>query len=414
MKRISVRFWLLILGAIATLIPLATSAVAQATVVVGTGNPDIDVPVVQAALDQGGEVILKGHFSFERAPRIPTAWPGLPPATTLISKAVVISGTREDDGDLTTIEGGTIPFYVDAQGVPVTFQRLRFIRPIQSAIFAYAVSGLTIASSKIERIVPPANTPSSGIWIGMFGVPMPGNPGHPENISGMLSIVNNYIDVAGGKRGIDNTLGITVFSAGVPGAEVEAHVSGNNISNSTEPAINFRRIVGRADIEGNVITTGPVFGSASRNMVIRVANLGSYLIVHNSIDCGWAKEAAGIGVFSQIPAWPMEHAIVVDNSLTMSPPEGTVLGAGSAGILMDGNARTNVVLNNRIRGRATAGITLAVTSGGIPDSNALVLNHFDDFQPSVADIFVGNGVTNTRILGPGTVEDHGVGSVIVP
>src|ERR1700730_1100788 len=232
MKRISVRFWLLIIGAIATLIPLATSAVAQATVVVGTGNPDIDVPVVQAALDQGGEVILKGHFSFDRAPRIPTAWPGLPPATTLISKAVVISGTREDEGDLTTIEGGTIPFYVDAQGVPVTFQRLRFIRPIQSAIFAYAVSGLTIASSKIEGIVPPANTPSSGIWIGMFDIPMPGNPGHPENISGMLSIVNNYIDVAGGKQGIDNTLGITVFSAGVPGAEVEAHVSGNNISNS--------------------------------------------------------------------------------------------------------------------------------------------------------------------------------------
>ena len=29
MKRISVRFWLLILGAIATLIPLATSAVAH-------------------------------------------------------------------------------------------------------------------------------------------------------------------------------------------------------------------------------------------------------------------------------------------------------------------------------------------------------------------------------------------------
>jgi hypothetical protein len=110
----------------------------------------------------------------------------------------------------------------------------------------------------------------------------------------------------------------------------------------------------------------------------------------------------------------MEHAIVVDNNLTMSPPEGTVLGPVSAGILMDGNARTNLVLNNEIRGRATAGITLAVTAGGIPDSNALVLNHFDDFRASSADIFVGNGVTNTRIVGPGTVEDHGVGTVIVP
>jgi hypothetical protein len=42
-------------------------------VVVGTGNPDIDVPAVQAAVDQGGNVILKGHFSFNRPPTVPTA-----------------------------------------------------------------------------------------------------------------------------------------------------------------------------------------------------------------------------------------------------------------------------------------------------------------------------------------------------
>ena len=50
--------------------------------------------------------------------------------------------------------------------------------------------------------------------------------------------------------------------------------------------------------------------------------------------------------------------------------------------------------------------------GGIPDSNALVLNRFDDFGASVADIFVGDLVTNTRIVGPGTIEDHGVGTVV--
>src|SRR5262249_26997656 len=41
------------------------------TVVVGTGDPDIDVPAVQAAVDQGGDVILQGHFSFDRPPTIP-------------------------------------------------------------------------------------------------------------------------------------------------------------------------------------------------------------------------------------------------------------------------------------------------------------------------------------------------------
>src|SRR5215469_8163689 len=75
---------------------LASTAAAQ-TVVVGTGNPDVDVPAVQAAVNQGGDVNLKGHFSFRRDPTvtIPTAllpWGYPPKATILVSKAVAISG----------------------------------------------------------------------------------------------------------------------------------------------------------------------------------------------------------------------------------------------------------------------------------------------------------------------------------
>jgi hypothetical protein len=43
-----------------------------------------------------------------------------------------------------------------------------------------------------------------------------------------------------------------------------------------------------------------------------------------------------------------------------------------------------------------------------------VLNHFDDFEPSLADVFVDDGVMNTLIVGPGTIDDHGAGTVIVP
>ena len=35
---------------------------------VGTGDPSVDVLAVQAAVDQGGRVILKGHFSFDAPP----------------------------------------------------------------------------------------------------------------------------------------------------------------------------------------------------------------------------------------------------------------------------------------------------------------------------------------------------------
>ena len=126
MKRICIALCLLIFPAIAT-ITLATSALAQ-TVVVGTGNPDVDVPAVQAAVDQGGEIILKGHFSFDKPPTQPSEFPGYM-VTILVSKAVAISGARdedgrmrEEDGEMTSIEAGTVPFYVQVREPPSPFR----------------------------------------------------------------------------------------------------------------------------------------------------------------------------------------------------------------------------------------------------------------------------------------------------
>jgi hypothetical protein len=262
---------------------------------------------------------------------------------------------------------------------------------------------LVVASSKIEG-VEPVDHSGGGIDINTVraGQPSPTLPGHPEYVSGTLLIVDNDIDVGGTAQ--DITTGVLIFSVGVPGAEVEAYVSANKIRNTTEPAINFRRVGGRAYIDGNVLTTGSVVGTAPGPHVIRVVNSGSYLIAHNSIDCGWAQSAAGIAVFSQFVKWPIERAIVVDNHVTMSAPEGTVFGDDSAAIAIRGFAHGNVVLNNRIRGHARAALSVDVFQGGIPANNAFVLNRFDDFEASLADVFVGERVMNTLIVGQGTVD----------
>jgi hypothetical protein len=173
-----------------------------------------------------------------------------------------------------------------------------------------------------------------------------------------------------------------------------------------------------------VITTGSVVGStgptAVRPSAIRVANLGSYLIAHNWIDCGWTHPGAeGIGVFSQIAEWRMEGAVVVDNDVTMSAPAGTVFSEDfSAAIAVFGFAEGNVVRNNRIRGRARAALSVPVFPlpprvPAVPANNAFVRNHFDDFEALVADVFVGPTALNTRIVGAGTVEDLGTGTIIV-
>ena len=148
----------------------ATSALAQATVVNGTGNPNVDIPAVQAAVNLGGNVVLRGHFSFNTPPTISTALQtaGFPLATILISKAVSISGARADRDDVTTIDAGTIPFYVDAPGVSVAIQKLRFVRPANAAILVYSATGLVIDSCRIEGFTPrlnPAIVQFSGITL---------------------------------------------------------------------------------------------------------------------------------------------------------------------------------------------------------------------------------------------------------
>ena len=121
----------------------------------------------------------------------------------------------------------------------------------------------------------------------------------------------------------------------------------------------------------------------------------------------------GIAVFSQFAAWPIEDALVTDNTVTMAPPEGTVFGPDSAGISVRGFAQRNVVLSNSIRGQAAKALSVTDFRGGTPSDTAFVLNRLDDFEASLADVFVDAGVLNTRIVGEGSVEDHGTGAVIL-
>jgi len=130
MRRANVGPWLVVLSLMTGIFPFAASSAPPATVVVGTGNPNIDVPAVQAAVDQGGEIVLKGYFSFDIPPTVVTALAGYPSATVRVSKVVAISGPPGGDDGMTTINGGTIPFYVEAPGAAVTIRGLRFVRPV--------------------------------------------------------------------------------------------------------------------------------------------------------------------------------------------------------------------------------------------------------------------------------------------
>jgi hypothetical protein len=396
----------------------------MAVIVLGKNNPVFDIPNVQNAVSTPGtppDVILQGHFSFAAPPTIPTALAGYPDAMVLVSKAVTISSAPGG----ATIEGGTIPFYVDAEKLSVTIQNLRFIKPTAKAIVVYAVNGLNIANCKIEGVVPYSQT-SSAIDIDTIGAvpkppPPPGQAGYPEKIFGRVVVAHNEIDVSGGTPK-DNTLGIVVFSVGLaPNNEAEIYIVGNRITNVTEPAINIRHIGGQAVVEGNEIHTGSVSGIAPEPEVIRAANDGSFVIAHNTIHCEWPDpQAIGIGVFSQIPPtadplWTAKNAVVVCNSVTMSPPPGVAFAGLSSGIDIRGFASDNLVAHNKIRGSARAALAVDPFNGGEPNNSTLIHNDVTGFSASMKDIVLGAGVTNTLLIDQdGTIQNDGVNTISVP
>jgi hypothetical protein len=407
--------WLAVLFGLAAVLPAQT-------VVVGTGDPKVDVPAVQAAVDQGGEVVLKGHFSFDM-PAIKPAGSAYGRMVT-VSQQVVISGNPDENGELPIIERGFLPFFVQAAGSRITIRGLRFVLPAGAAIWIYAAGGLVITSCQVEGVEPSTefgsyaaipNPLASAILVGSNPVPpKAGQDEQAENNSGTFSIFNNDLDV-GGTAG-DQTVGIAVFGAGKsPDKELDLYISDNRVKNATERLIDINSIGGRVHIERNVIATGST--SAPSNGItpnaINVVGPGSHLIAHNSIVSTWGT---GTGILVQgNPGLSEASAIVVDNDLTMSAPDDTVFGSNSGAIVILGFAQGNAVLNNRIRGRARAALVVGLKGAGIPGNNAFVANDLGGFASTQADVLVDEGVGNTIVVGAQSkVEDHGVGTVVVP
>jgi len=216
----------------AMILTVAATAAAQ-TIVVGTGNPNIDIPAVQNAVDRAGSIVLKGRFSFRGTPLMRGRLPELT-ATVLVSKSVDISGTFDERGEMTTIEGGEIPFAVEAAGSHVRIERLRFASPKGYAILVAAAAGIAVESCAIEgvQVLSRRDSPagigySVGIQVAsLFGLPNRDRPGEPANFSGRISIVDNTVTMGVSPAGdSEDSVGITVVSAGTSEKPVDVDIS---------------------------------------------------------------------------------------------------------------------------------------------------------------------------------------------
>ncbi len=182
------------------------------TVVGGQNNPAVDVPAVQAAVDQGGSVLLVGTFDFGDAGRV------------LLRNDVDISGEIVGNATpVTTIRGGDWPFYspLPAQmpptqpGPKITVQYLHFDGAKGVAVHLAYTGGASVHNNKMTglrgRLFAPGQFRRVGVEIGPFDSRDRTNIQiTPLLVSGSIEVFDNDVDSSGAEPSSDVKVGFTV------------------------------------------------------------------------------------------------------------------------------------------------------------------------------------------------------------
>lgn len=131
---------------------MALPAFAADITVVGTGNPGQDVKNVQAAVDRGGSIVLRGRFNFG------------PEGRVKITQNVRISGEADSVGEpKTVISGGFWTFYspLAVKGAPpsnkgpiIAIRFIRFDGAKGTPLHFPHVGGLDIRDCTVTDVIP--------------------------------------------------------------------------------------------------------------------------------------------------------------------------------------------------------------------------------------------------------------------
>ena len=366
--------------------------------VFGQNNATVDVPAVQQAVDAGGTVVLHGTFNF-----VNVTLPG-----PLGTRVILVSGTVAIRGQDATIRGGgsaaaggqQAVFLIAAPGADVTIEGLRFVNPHNAAIRVAPSGDVRIAACQVDDPIPSAVGPQNAA----LGVHLPGGP------YGAVSILENRFQLGG-------TAGDTVGAIIMTGPALRVLVADNRITGTTSHGVDLRDVRGPAMVERNNIETGTVGRSGLPGQFVdalRLIGSGEYLVEKNQFDCGFENAAV-------VRLGGTKKAVVRQNEVVASVPNGRVPGEQSAGVQVEGSADDNDIQQNRIKGRARVAISVIFSSfaldkadgTGNPLRTTFQGNNIQQFAPTLSTVEVGPGAQNTTIVGgSGTLIDNGTGTVV--
>jgi len=263
MKNLKVSFFVMSIFVFLTFSVTALELYAYDSVVTGKNNPDLDVKIVQEAVDKGGSVLLKGMFNFGQKGRV------------TIKNDIEIMGESDSNGSpLTKIMGGFWAFHsplpstelpLPGPGPKFKIKNIHFDGATWTPMHFPYTSGAEISGNKITNVHPfpiPLKWPGGEKLLVSEGVLLGTHFAHKEKIlpgavTGHLIVENNKIDLK--CKNPEITLGHAIFFPRTWGATIE--IKSNRIRNASRNSIetldNYLDEESRGSVvisENNVVT----------------------------------------------------------------------------------------------------------------------------------------------------------------
>jgi hypothetical protein len=380
---------------------------AATTIVRPTGSFPLDTHNVQAAVDQGGTVLLKatdvtGHpMAFNFGPPDPVTGGGV-----ALTTDVTILGERVGPR-MTTIAGGYHPF-VGQTPAKTHIEGLDFEAPLAAPIILLASTGAEIVGNHINGVIGiRLRFGTDGDGIDLFGNDDPHNA-----ITGHVRITDNVIENLGAD-----------FANGMQLDEVAADVeiTGNTVrfpqSNGLIQTygITAFRCHNRVSIVGNSVTMGPGNPDAFPAPIFIAGDLDAhYFIALNNLVSNHPN-GDGIIVNGGDLSEPTEGAVIELNRITINSQyaeqfDGSYFGL--AGLDVFGAVNNSLITGNVIRGTSA----FAISVGGFGDSanaDRLIWNDFSQHTSLTTDVYFDSFTSNMVLDGRCTSDiDQGVGNQI--
>lgn len=376
--------------------------------VTGTGDPARDVPAVQAAVDQGGRITLRGTFGFGERGQV------------RIGRDVEIVGS-----DGARVEGGLWTFHSPRPevlppprpGPRIAIRNLHFDGALHTPIRIEHASALELSGNRITGVRPrPTEAPEvpqahAGILLG----PGYGERGKPDDrfkgvLSGSVRIENNVIDLATPEP--VRTLGHGVFGTWMIGADVT--VTGNTVANVSRNAIEFIDNYRDAAGHGRVRVAGNRISAPERGFAWPGPNRPNGVVVGYFWDEPAAHDPAQ-SVPMEVTANLIDllgeesRAVVVlangvqvrDNTITAAASRTALVWVAGSGAELSGNV---------FRGVGTTAVSISPFRTLTGSRNRLAGNDLREFKGSDTVIFNG-GASDNECVGPAgmlKVADYGV------